>query len=104
MRISHDHRSVRTRRSSGVQPLRPWPGSGALPGRDLGPPRWLTRRRRMGPLVRNLRRATDPLFRHAGIDSDGDVIGFETRGNRGDFEWTLWHRCLPRWWLVLLAP
>ena len=29
-------------------------------------------RRRLGPLIRNLRRATDPLFRRAGIDLDGE--------------------------------
>jgi hypothetical protein len=34
--------------------------------------RWLIERRRLGPLVRNLRRDTDPLFRRAGIDLDGD--------------------------------
>jgi hypothetical protein len=31
---------------------------------------WLMERRRVGPLVRNLRRATDPLFQQAGIDLD----------------------------------
>jgi hypothetical protein len=35
--------------------------------------RWLIERRRVGPLVRELRRATDPLlFRQAGIDLDGE--------------------------------
>jgi hypothetical protein len=34
---------------------------------------WLIRRRRMGPLIRNLRRATDPLFRRVGINLDQDV-------------------------------
>jgi hypothetical protein len=29
-------------------------------------------RRRVGPLIRNLRRATDPLFRQAGVDLDED--------------------------------
>jgi hypothetical protein len=28
-------------------------------------------RRRVGPLIRELRRTTDPLFRHAGLDLDG---------------------------------
>jgi hypothetical protein len=31
---------------------------------------WLIERRRMGTLIRNLRRNTDPLFRHASIDLD----------------------------------
>ena len=31
---------------------------------------WLVKRRRIGPLIRNLRRETDPLFRQAGIDLD----------------------------------
>jgi hypothetical protein len=33
--------------------------------------RWLVERRRIGPLIRNLHRATDPLLRRAGIDLDG---------------------------------
>jgi len=37
---------------------------------DPGLRRWLIERRRMGPLVRNLRRMTDPLFRHAGLSLD----------------------------------
>ena len=37
---------------------------------EPGSRRWLVERRRVGPLVRNLRRATDPLFRHAGLDLD----------------------------------
>jgi hypothetical protein len=37
---------------------------------DPGGRRWLIERKRMGPLIRNLRRVTDPLFRHAGIDLD----------------------------------
>ena len=37
---------------------------------DRGLQRWLIERRRMEPLVRNLRRATDPLFRHAGMSLD----------------------------------
>jgi hypothetical protein len=39
---------------------------------EPGSRRWLVERRRLGPLIRNLRRATDPLFRHAGIDLDGE--------------------------------
>ena len=34
--------------------------------------RWLIHRGRMGPLIRNLRHATDPLFRRVGIDLDGE--------------------------------
>jgi hypothetical protein len=30
---------------------------------EPGSRRWLVHRRRLGPLIRNLRRATDPLFR-----------------------------------------
>jgi hypothetical protein len=37
---------------------------------DPGGRRWLIERKRMGPLIRNLRSVTDPLFRHAGIDLD----------------------------------
>jgi hypothetical protein len=37
---------------------------------EPGSRRWLIRRRRLGPLVRNLRRVTDPLFRHAGPSLD----------------------------------
>jgi hypothetical protein len=37
---------------------------------EPGGRRWLIQRRRIGPLIRNLRRATDPLFRQAGIDLD----------------------------------
>jgi hypothetical protein len=37
---------------------------------EPGSRRWLIERRRMGPLVRELRRATDPLFRRAGISLD----------------------------------
>ena len=37
---------------------------------EPGGRRWLIGRRRMGPLIRNLRRATDPLFRRVGIDLD----------------------------------
>ena len=37
---------------------------------EPGSKRWLVKRRRMGPLVRNLKRATDPLFRNAGMSLD----------------------------------
>jgi hypothetical protein len=37
---------------------------------EPGSRRWLVERRRMGPLIRNLRRTTDPLFRRAGISLD----------------------------------
>jgi hypothetical protein len=37
---------------------------------EPGSRRWLIERRRINPLMRNLRRATDPLFRRAGIDLD----------------------------------
>ena len=37
---------------------------------EPGSRRWLIERRRLGPLVRNLRRVTDPLFRWAGLNLD----------------------------------
>jgi hypothetical protein len=37
---------------------------------EPGSRRWLIERKRMGPLIRNLHRVTDPLFRSAGIDLD----------------------------------
>ena len=37
---------------------------------EPGSRRWLIERRRIGPLIRALRRTTDPLFRRAGIDLD----------------------------------
>jgi hypothetical protein len=37
---------------------------------EPGGRRWLIERRRIGPLIRNLRRTTDLLFRKAGIDLD----------------------------------
>ena len=40
---------------------------------EPGSRRWLIERRRINPLVRNLRRATDPLFRQAGVDLDGEA-------------------------------
>ena len=39
---------------------------------EPGSRRWLIERRRIGPLVRALRRATDPLFRQAGMSLDGE--------------------------------
>jgi hypothetical protein len=33
---------------------------------------WLIVRRRIGPVIRELRRSTDPLIRRAGIDLDGE--------------------------------
>jgi hypothetical protein len=38
---------------------------------EAGSRRWLINRRRLNPLIRTLRRETDPLFRRAGIDLDG---------------------------------
>ena len=40
--------------------------------REAGSRRWLIPRWRINPLLRELRRATDPLFRQAGIDLDGE--------------------------------
>ena len=37
---------------------------------EAGSRRWLIERRRIGPLIRNLRRVTDPLFRRAGLNLD----------------------------------
>ena len=37
---------------------------------DPGSRRWLIERWRLGPLMRNLRQATDPLFRRVGMDLD----------------------------------
>jgi len=42
---------------------------------EAGSRRWLVPRRRVNPLIRNLRRATDPLFRQAGIDLDEEGQG-----------------------------
>jgi hypothetical protein len=39
---------------------------------EPGSRRWLIHRRRLGPPARELRRTTDPLFRRAGIDLDGE--------------------------------
>jgi hypothetical protein len=38
--------------------------------REQGTRRWLIERKRIGPLVRNLRRDTDPLFRWIGLSLD----------------------------------
>ena len=38
---------------------------------ESGTRRWLIERRRIGPVLRGLRRMTDPLFRQAGMDLDG---------------------------------
>ena len=37
---------------------------------EPGTRRWLIERRRIGPVLRHLRRTTDPLFRQAGISLD----------------------------------
>ena len=37
---------------------------------EPGSRRWLVERRRIAPLVRKLRHATDPLFRRTGLDLD----------------------------------
>ena len=37
---------------------------------EPGSRRWLIVRRRIGPVLRELRRSTDPLFRKAGMDLD----------------------------------
>jgi hypothetical protein len=37
---------------------------------EPGGRRWLIHRGRIGPLIRNLRRNTDPLFRRVGISLD----------------------------------
>jgi hypothetical protein len=37
---------------------------------EPGRRRWLIQWRRINPLIRELRRTSDPLFRHAGIDLD----------------------------------
>ena len=39
---------------------------------EPGSCRWLIERRRIVPLIRRLERVTDPLFRQAGIDLDGE--------------------------------
>jgi hypothetical protein len=42
---------------------------------EPGSRRWLIERRRIGPVIRALRRTTDPLFRHAGVELDGLSAG-----------------------------
>jgi hypothetical protein len=37
---------------------------------EPGSRRWLLERRRIGPVIRALRRQTDPLFRQAGMTLD----------------------------------
>jgi hypothetical protein len=37
---------------------------------DPGERRWLIQRRRIGPVIRELERSTDPLFRQVGIRLD----------------------------------
>ena len=37
---------------------------------EPGSHRWLVERRRIGPVIRALERATDPLFRRAGVSLD----------------------------------
>jgi hypothetical protein len=37
---------------------------------EPGSRRWLVERRRLGPLIKALERATDPLFRRAGMTLD----------------------------------
>jgi hypothetical protein len=37
---------------------------------EPGSQRWLVERRRIGPVIREFRRVTDPLFRYAGIALD----------------------------------
>jgi hypothetical protein len=68
---------------------RPLPGrvqAADAKGRGLWDPasrRWLIERRRIGPVLRALRRDTDPLFRQAGIDLDGtarDKRGYGAEG------------------------
>ena len=38
---------------------------------EPGSRRWLVERRRIGPVIRALEAATDPLFRRAGVSLDG---------------------------------
>ena len=37
---------------------------------EPGTRRWLIEQRRLGPVIRKLRRITDPLFRRVGLDLD----------------------------------
>jgi hypothetical protein len=52
------------------------PGTPLLLGADRrvwepGARQWLLERRRIGPVIRELERTVDPLFRRAGIHLDG---------------------------------
>jgi hypothetical protein len=40
---------------------------------EPGSRRWLIERRRIGPVIRELRRTTDPLFRRAGVNLDENL-------------------------------
>ena len=74
---------ARPHRSGGVRTVRGEMGAVRCPAafdelmrlkggvREAGSRRWLIPRWRINPLMRELRRATDPLFRQAGIDLDG---------------------------------
>ena len=42
---------------------------------EPGTRRWLIEHRRIGPVLRHLRRTTDPLFRQAGISLDDGPEG-----------------------------
>jgi hypothetical protein len=42
---------------------------------EPGSKRWLVERRHLGPLIRDLRRSTDPPFRRGGIDLDREGQG-----------------------------
>ena len=49
-----------------LDPIMRWAGGLWEPGSR----RWLIEQRRIGPVLRTLRRTTDPLFRQAGISLD----------------------------------
>ena len=49
---------------------------------EPGSKRWLVKRRRLGPLVRNLRRATDPLFHRTGVSLDEPMWATNSAGGR----------------------
>jgi hypothetical protein len=59
---------VAVRCPRGLDPLMKKAGGQWEPGSR----RWLIVRRRVGPLIRDLRRSTDPLFRQAGMNLDGE--------------------------------
>jgi hypothetical protein len=46
---------------------------------ESGSKRWLVQRRRLNPLIRSRHRATNPLFRRAGIDLDSPSAGSDRR-------------------------